>query len=295
MRICALVVTFDPDLNVLERALSSLGFNVDKIFVFDNTDISSVVIKSEFHLNKPIEFISKSKNIGIAAAQNILLKAALDEGFDFSVMSDQDTIYPAGYVTDLVRFFLSRNDVAAVFPGWLDVNLMGEAKYPGQYVFDSNNRLKINRSESEVIEISHSISSGMIVNMHLLHQIGLMKEELFIDWVDNEWCWRARCSGFVLLADPTVKVRHTLGDCTVKIFGKNFVKRGVHRNYYIIRNALYLILYSSVPAAAKIYLAKKALHHTIFSLVASDDLFFEFRSLAKAWLHGLQARLGKIS
>lgn len=294
VRICALVVTYNPDVNILGKVLSSLSSEVDKIFIFNNTDgYSSDADIVVFNNNEKIQVFSKYRNIGIAAAQNELLKIAMAGGFDFAIMSDQDTVYPVGYVSGLLKYRNARNNVAAIFPGWLDVNLYGGAKYPGQYVFDSKNRLKIVLSEPEFLEISHAISSGMMINIFHLKSIGLMREELFIDWVDNEWCWRAGSLGYILLAVPSVKIMHTLGDCTVTVFGKNFVKRGAVRNYYIIRNALYLVFHSHIPSAAKIYLAKKTFHHTIFSFLASNNRLAEISSLAKAWVHGLRAKLGK--
>jgi rhamnosyltransferase len=294
-RICLIIVAFRPEIDVLNRVISSIFRDVEKIYIYDNTDVGLNLSIDDFNFNVPIKLFGTGDNIGIAAAQNFFLKEAVAEGFDFVVMSDQDTIFPACYVADLARHCFTRNDVAAVFPGWLDINLQGEAKYPGQYIFDSRNRLRIDLDQPDVLEISHAISSGMMINLRNLRRVGLMRDDLFIDWVDNEWCWRARASGFVLLAVPAVKIRHTLGDCTVKVFGKNFVKRGMARNYYIVRNALYLIFYSRIPSAAKTYLAKKAIHHTVFSLIASGDKFAVLRCLAKAWLHGLQAKLGKFS
>jgi len=293
-RICALVVTYNPDIDILGRVLISLSSEVNKIFIFNNTDShSSGADLAAFHNEEKIQVFTKYANIGIAAAQNELLNIAMAEGFDFAIMSDQDTVYPAGYVSNLLKYRNARNNVAAIFPGWLDVNLFGDAKYPGQYVFDSKNRLKIELSEPEFLEISHAISSGMMISLFHLKSIGLMREELFIDWVDNDWCWRARSLGYILLAVPSVKIMHTLGDCTVTVFGKNFVKRGSVRNYYIIRNALYLVFHSCIPFAAKIYLAKKTVHHTIFSFFASNDKLAAIPSLARAWVHGLQAKLGK--
>lgn len=293
-RTCGLVITFNPDIKLLDEVLSSLVHNVEKIFIFDNTTFDALLEDSKFFLDESIKLFSESKNIGIAAAQNFLLRVAVEEGFEYAVVSDQDTVYPVGYVSDLNKHFLGRDDIAAIFPGWVDIRLEGKEKYPGQYILDSKKKLSINNDESSVFEISHGISSGMIINIKLLHQIGLMNEDLFIDWVDNEWCWRARAHGFTLLAVPTVKVQHKLGDSIVRVFGKNFVKRGSVRNFYIIRNGIYLILYSSVPVAAKSYLIKKVIHHTIFSFIVSNNKFVEVRFLARAWLHGLKGKLGKV-
>ena len=288
-------MTYRPNVETLRKVIASLSSGVEKVFIFDNSE-HSFNTDGLFHgSSMQMQFIYNAENIGIAAAQNRLLDESLVEGFDLAILSDQDTIYPEGYALNLQGYCFAKENVAAVCPGWLDINLQSDANYPGQYIFDSSNRLKLDRSEPEFLEISHAISSGMIINLHNLRRVGLMRDDLFIDWVDNEWCWRARASGCVVLAIPAVKVSHTLGDSTIKIFGKNFVKRSKERNYYIIRNALYLALYSRTPLAAKTYLLKKVIHHSVFSLIASQDKLAELYCLIKAWLHGLGAKLGKIS
>jgi rhamnosyltransferase len=294
IKICGLIVVFNPNIDSLKKVLCSLSVNVEKIFIFDNTDDYSAVKEFNFNYHIPIEILANFKNIGIGAAQNIILNAAIRENFNFAVMSDQDTYFPIDYVFKLSSYCNVFNNIAAIFPGWLDLNLQGDAKYPGQFVIDPSNKMLIDFTEPEFLKISHGISSGMMINLSSIQKIGLMNDKLFIDWVDNEWCWRARSAGFVLLAIPSVKIQHTLGDSTVNILGKKFVKRRLERNYYIIRNALYLIFYTRINSAAKIYLVKKTFHHTIFSFIASSDKFSEISILAKAWLHGFQARLGKI-
>lgn len=41
------------------------------------------------------------------------------------------------------------------------------------------------------LKVSFLINSGMLVPVSTLKDVGLMKEELFIDYVDIEWCLRA--------------------------------------------------------------------------------------------------------
>lgn len=42
------------------------------------------------------------------------------------------------------------------------------------------------------LEVSCVISSGMSVKKKTLDMVGGMKDELFIDYVDTEWCMRAK-------------------------------------------------------------------------------------------------------
>jgi rhamnosyltransferase len=67
-----------------------------------------------------------------------------------------------------------------------------------------------------------------------------MREDLFIDFVDVEWCLRARSKGFVVLGVCAAGMTHSLGDTHIYSVGR---MRHVHsplRLYYQVRNALWL-------------------------------------------------------
>ena len=55
----------------------------------------------------------------------------------------------------------------------------------------NNNRL-IN---TYIKDLSSSIIVN-IINNNIILDVGLMDESLFIDWVDFEWCWRAKSKGY---------------------------------------------------------------------------------------------------
>jgi len=48
-----------------------------------------------------------------------------------------------------------------------------------------------------------------------------MNEDLFIDWVDFEWCWRARKKGYKIIGNANVVITHQLGDAAVTIGRKD--------------------------------------------------------------------------
>ena len=287
--VCAIIVGFNPNLAILKSVIDSLETNVSEIFLFDNS--SDVGIDHRELYNRTTWFTS-GLNTGIASAQNFLIHEASKKNYDYILVSDQDTLYPSGFVKSLLDSFSRASNVAAVCPGWLDMNLEGASVYPGQFIMTKKGKLLIEKREDEDFEISHAISSGMIINVRHLHKIGLMCEDLFIDWVDNEWCWRARDKGYAIVANPRVKVSHKLGDATVKVFGKSFVRRNNLRNYYIVRNAIYLLLHKKLPYGINSYLLKKIIQHTVFSLLAADNSIVQFKYLVRAYSDGINAKLG---
>jgi rhamnosyltransferase len=91
---------------------------------------------------------------------------------------------------------------------------------------------------SDVRAVSHVISSGMIVRNSIAKRIGLNREDLFIDWVDTEWCWRACLNGYPIYQTGAVVLSHSLGEDRIRILGKQITRHKLFRSYYKIRNAI---------------------------------------------------------
>jgi rhamnosyltransferase len=190
--------------------------------------------------------INLKKNYGIAYAQNVGIKMALEEEADFILTSDQDTMYPEHYVENMLNFYNEYKDkykIAAVAPCFKDLNSNRYIE-PIQIIKgDKINKYFINKNEKEkYFIVSHVISSGMLIEKNALKEIGLMKEEYFIDWVDTEWCWRAYSQKYCILQNPNVIIQHVLGDNAKIILNYSITEHNSIRRYYRVRNAVYLLL-----------------------------------------------------
>jgi len=294
--ICALIVLYNPKIEVLKPVIKSLENQVDKFFIYDNSD-NEIYEVQEFSTTK-IEYISVRRNIGIAAAQNKLIEKALLAGYKYLLLSDQDTVYPSKFVEAMMPFFQLDSNTVAIVPNRLDVNNTNSVKKSNTYIFDKNNRLKYITSQNEYEFVSHSIASGMIIKAEAFSDIGVMNDDLFIDWVDNEWCWRAIIKNYNIIWIKDIVISHTLGDKVVKVFNKNFVKRSKIRNYYIVRNALFLVLhydFLNYNKSIKSYLIKKVLHHFFYSIFVSEHKFSEALYLGKAIKDAVIGKLGKLN
>ena len=292
---CGLIVLFNPNIKLLNNVIKSLLNEVDKIFIYDNSQLS---IRNLFNAyNGEFEYLHESSNIGIAAAQNKLIKLAISQNFKVALLSDQDTVYPKNYMQKMLKYLLIQNNIIALVPNRKNVNHKF-TKDAGHYVFDKENKLKLIYAKEEYISVSHSIASGMILNLKYIDNTKLMNENLFIDWVDNEWCWRMVKLNFMILCIPNIIINHSLGDSSIKILNKKFVKRNSIRNYYIIRNALYLLLYSNFKKYNKTinkYLFKKVVQHSLFSIVASNEKKKQFVYILRAISNAITKKLGEIN
>ena len=73
-----------------------------------------------------------------------------------------------------------------------------------------------------------------------------MREDLFIDWVDIEWCLRAESQGLESYIVPSAIMMHSIGDDTVRVLGRDINLHSDLRNYYMVRNATYLLRVSTM-------------------------------------------------
>jgi len=133
----------------------------------------------------------------------------------------------------------------------------------------------------------------MLLNMKLIHKIGVMRDEYFIDRVDNEFCFRARRMGFKIVVLPGIDVEHKLGNITIgKILGKKIClyNQSPVRAYYRTRN---LILFTKEnPTFDSI---KKCFFTIILDIIRSsqeNNTIAKYRMLLKGVRDGIRGVSG---
>jgi rhamnosyltransferase len=88
------------------------------------------------------------------------------------------------------------------------------------------------------------MTSGNLLNLHAVEQIGGFSEELFIDRVDQEYCLRLRMNNYRVIQVNSVVLDHPQGRMTKHfLFNRAYytTNHSPIRRYYITRNTLYVI------------------------------------------------------
>ena len=92
--VAAVVVVFDPD-DRFRQLLLSLVEQVNKIWIIDNqpNSVSRNYVKGgQVQQRNNITLVENKKNVGLAAAQNQGIELALEDGVDWILLLDQDSI-----------------------------------------------------------------------------------------------------------------------------------------------------------------------------------------------------------
>jgi len=287
------LVTYNPNLGLLRKCISSLKSQVRKIWIVDNhsTECDFQITLSGFD---EVELILLSENEGISHAQNIGIQQSLADGPDYILLSDQDTVYPEQFVRQMLPVFDGDqfNNVAAVAPLFHDI--VGRNNNEGFVVISKFGYSKV-FPDSGICEINQAIASGLILNAHALNDIGLMDGRLFIDWVDYEWCWRAIAKGYSIIGNANVLIEHNLGDRSITVGSKDLNLRSPFRHYFITRNAFHLAWRSPyLDGWHRLTLVYKGCLYIVGYSLLSKPRLTNLKMTTLALYHSIIGRLGKL-
>ena len=233
-KVAVIIVLYNPDTNDIDNVRRIAQYNVG--FVVDN----SLIPFMDGETIGNMSYICNKANIGIAKAQNIALREILKGDYEYVVFLDQDTRVAVDYPSQIaMEFSRIDNDRLAVL-GPQVVN----AVTGGQYASAIH---KYEISENGFSLRKHIISSGSCMSINALKDVGLMWGELFIDYVDFEWCWRAASKGYQCGVTSHLQISHHVGQRELSIGKYKVIISAQQRYFYQYRNFIWLIQKKYVP------------------------------------------------
>ncbi len=253
--IWALVVCFHPHDKLLLALVSRLATQVSELWILNNGGIQPA-LEGQL-LNYPnLHVHTFESNVGIAAALNYGFALATMRDAEFVVTFDQDS-QPAGNHVEVLAATWKRlahqgtHKIGAIGPSFFD-----DRGSLFQYPFYRAEGLHVKKIYPEhgidVTPVDALITSGMLVPVQMWEEGLKFREDLFIEYVDTEWCFRARASGFMHFGCFAVSMRHQLSDANAaKFLGMIFLKYSPIRRYYYFRNSLLFVACTYVPFAYK--------------------------------------------
>lgn len=294
--VSAIIVAYNPDIEKLKNLIISAHHQFNHIILINNGTFS---IKIQQSIITPfnIKYIELGENYGIAYAQNLGMNQAKELNSTFAMLLDQDSLLPANMVTALLsahtKIEQENINIASIAPCHRDQKTghIGEViRYNPLYSIKTTPQ----QNSSIPIKSDFNIASGSLIKLDNFFKIGPMMECLFIDWVDIEWGLRAKHEGFLSFAIPNVILDHNIGDETKLIMGKPINLHNNIRNYYILRNAAFLLKHKKMGYAWRIHTALRIPKYYLFYSLTSRNKIKSLRRLASAMWDGISSNMGKI-
>lgn len=221
--ICSIVTTFSPNDGFPDR-IFTLQEQVQAVIIVDDgaTEENRTLLKGWFSGIPGIVLLHHTSNRGVAAALNTGMELAGIMGYSYVLLLDDDSLVTMGMVATLMEALAnnSKGMSAIVGPSY---NFLCKV-----VVAESGARTK---------EVPTIITAGTLIPIKVYYQVGRFREELFIDFVDHEYCLRARSLGVRILQCQTACMVQPIGQTQNTFWGE---LRSVHnqtRTYYFFRNS----------------------------------------------------------
>jgi rhamnosyltransferase len=223
-------VTFFPDEGFVKR-IEALSASVGGCIVIDNrSDEAAVNRLKQWRDQSGQDLFLNDKNRGLAHALNQSMRRAMERGFQWALLMDQDSIIDPQFAQWYEKVFeqFKLEDIAVignnygVQAGEETIYLLPSAEQAAPY-----------------IPCKAVITAGSLVSLKSYADIGSFREDFFIDWIDTEYCFRARRMGrqVVMVTHPvvlqklggTTTVRSPLGEAHPS-------HHSPMRRYFMMRN-----------------------------------------------------------
>jgi rhamnosyltransferase len=236
-RICAAIVTYNIG-EALHLCVDAVKSQVGHVLIVDNG--SGEPTRRELNrqtASDSVTVILNDRNEGIARAFNQAVQWARGRGFQWILTLDHDSEATPGMVDELVRGY-----EALWRAGIRNVGIMAASP------FDQNIQRYLYYSPREngglPLYDGEVISAGSLIRLEVFDKVGLFNEDLFIYFVDVDFCKRLVRAGFgayicpeaVFLHHEGTKKRHRFLwiDAWYDHYGKE-------ARYYITRNTIYVM------------------------------------------------------
>ncbi len=289
MKIISVIVTYFPNPEHLVDLCQTLFDSNSSVILVDNSE--EFILPANLAVMPHCIIIKLHENMGIAKAQNVGIKLALESGADIIVFFDQDSKPTPQFIPSLL-VGLNNDAPCVVAPVCLD-DVTG-VELPSFRINGFGFPEKVFSDQSSApIPVDLVISSGSAATASTFKAAGMMDESLFIDYVDFEWCFRCREKGIPIRVLPQATMRHSIGQKSIKFGFMGGSVHSAHRSYYKVRNCFLLF---RKPTISWKYAARETgvmLIHFILSLPYVSDKHAYVKILFKGISHGLQGLTGK--
>ena len=247
----------------------------------DNSATSNSFISDKLSHSNLI-YLHDGENKGIAKRLNHAANMAAARGFLWLLTMDQDSYFKEGVLNQYKE-------------------VINTYSYKDQTAIFGVNYTKENKTTNQLKEVPLLITSGSILNLKAMKSIGFFDENLFIDEVDSEYCYRARIRHYKIIECSQIFLHHHLGEIQLgrSLKSGRLTLRRLHapvRLYYMVRNYFYVLKkLPQISEADKKEMKRGLLIRIKNNIIYNQKRFQVIKYILKGYLDFKKNKMGKIS
>ena len=184
-----------------------------KLVFIDNASTDDSLQYTKKHYPQA-HFIEEKTNWGFAEANNIGYRWARDNGYDYIVLLNQDTIVTLNWLKALVETMEQDKTIGALqpkillYPKTKYINNVGNRIHFLGFGYGDQSGVRDDKYRKNLNKINYCSGACVMMPIKLINEIKLFDKEMFMYLEDLDIGWRISLAGYKNTINPNVQIYH---------------------------------------------------------------------------------------
>lgn len=196
-------------------SINALTYPNYRVAVLDNSSTDGSVSEIR-HPHPDAVVIENGRNLGYAEGNNTGIRRALDEGAEYVLILNNDTVVDPRMLDELVKAAESFPHAGMFSPKIYYADNPNTIWYAGatwdmgksSFSHDGQDIVDDGVSFSKLRETDYASGCALFARSSVIRKIGLMEPRFFLTYEESDWCYRSRKAGHASMFVPDAKLWH---------------------------------------------------------------------------------------
>lgn len=296
-KVGVILLNWNSLIDTCECIASILGANDPGIFIYvvDNASRNNEadIIAQKF---SAITVLKQTENLGFCKGNNVGIQRALDDGMQYILVLNNDTLVPAGAIETMVKEFKNIKGTGALSPVILEYPATDRVWFAKAKWDTSRAQFNMNPDKNNYEELKgkqpwkseFACGCCMLSSAEVIQKVGLLDERYFAYYDEADWCKRLERNGYSSDVTAATFIYHKVSRTTPSLVSTYLMAR--NRKLWMKENL-------SFPERMKsfTYLVKELLWHfcNVNGWVKGDYTKAHSKALLRGWVDYRSGRFGK--
>ncbi|MDD5455800.1 MAG: glycosyltransferase family 2 protein [Candidatus Margulisbacteria bacterium] len=196
----------EDTLECLESCIKS-GINKKQLLLIDNHS-SQIVVQNIKNVLPWLSILELPDNMGYAAGVNAGLNEALNRGYEYSFILNNDIVLNSSTLPELISVLERDTQIGICTPQNIVYGTNNVCFAGGYYDHKKGLTLHNTRPLAGPLEVDFLTGSAMLIRNNMLEKTGLFDEQYFLYFEDADFCMKVKHHGFKCVVTPKSEVQH---------------------------------------------------------------------------------------